>query len=327
MGILWLRPQKAAACRLWDVQKGRVLNRFPKFIDATALALGPKGRLLAIGRADGLVFLLEAASGKTIRVLSGHSGPAFALAFSRDGRLLASGGADHLLRVWETATGMELLTLAGHSGSVRAAAFSPNGRGLLSGGAEGVGLIWDLTRGPNGSARKQALTSADLEKCWADLLSEDGPTVNGAFWDLAMAPKQSIPFIHEQMRPLFGGDAQRAAKLIVDLDDDSFDVREHASAALAAMGPTIAPLLTHALAATQSAEVRHRLRELLTKSKETIPWERERLRVFRALTALQESAAPAGRELLEETAKGAVEPELRQAAREALDHLSGPSKP
>ena len=300
--------------RFWDVQKGRELNRFSKFIDATALAFGPKGRLLAIGRADGLVFLLDAASGKTIRALSGHSGPASALAFSQDGRLLASGGADHLLRVWETATGMELLTLAGHSGGVRAAAFSPDGRKLLSGGAEGVGLIWDLTRGPNGAARKQTVTAMDLEKRWADLLSEDGPTVNGAFWDLALAPEQSVPFIKEQMRPLFGGDARRAAKLIVELDDDSFDVREHASAGLAAMGPTIAPLLKHALAATQSTEVHHRLQELLSKLKETIPWERERLRIFRALTALEESRAPAARELLHATAKEAVQPELKQAA-------------
>ena len=117
------------------------------------------------------------------------------------------------------------------------------------------------------------------------------------------------------MRPLFGGDAQRAAKLIIDLDDDSFDVREQASAGLAAMGPAIGPLLKQALVNTQSSEVRHRLEELLSKLKETIPWERERLRVFRALAALEQSGVPAAREVLEATAKGAVEPELKQAAR------------
>ena len=71
------------------------------------------------------------------------------------------------------------------------------------------------------------------------------------------------PFIHDQLRPLFGGDAQRAAKLIIELDDDSFDVREEASAGLAAMGPTISPLLKKALADTQSSEVHQRL-EVLT---------------------------------------------------------------
>jgi hypothetical protein len=166
-----------------------------------------------------------------------------------------------------------------------------------------------------------------LTKLWADLLSEDGPTVNGAMWALAAAPEQGVPFIHDQMRPLFGGDAQRAAKLIVDLDDDSFDVRERASAGLAAMGPAIGPLLKQALAGTQSSEVRQRLEILLSKLKETIPWERERLRIFRALTALEQSGAPAGRDVLEATAKGAVEPELKAAAREALERLPARSKP
>jgi hypothetical protein len=311
--------------RIWDVENRRELNPLPKVIDATAVSFGPKGRLLAVGRADGLVDILEVASGKAIRALSGHSGPVSALTFSRDGRLLASGGPDHLLHVWETATGAELLALAGHTGTVRAAAFSPDGRMLLSGGAEGVGFVWDVTLGPQGAAvRRQTLRPADLAKCWADLLSEDGPTANGALWDLAAAPEQSVPFIHEQMRPLFGGDAQRAAKLIVDLDDDSFDVREQASAGLAAMGPTIGPLLKQALTSTQSSEVRQRLQMLLSKLKDTIPWARERQRVFRALTALEQSGAPAAREVLEATAKGAVEPELKQAAREALERLPAP---
>ncbi len=310
---------------IWDVEKGRELYRLPKLIDATALAFEPNGRFLAVGRADGLVFILEAGSGKTNYVLSGHSGSVSALVFSRDGRLLASGGSDHLLRVWETATRTQLLALAGHSGAVRAAAFAPDGRTLLSGGAEGVGLIWDLTRGPLGAPiRRHDLAPADLAKCWVDLLSEDGPTANGAVWELAAAPEQSVPFIHDQMRPLFGGDAQRAAKLIVDLDDDSFAVRERASAGLAAMGPTIGALLQQAFDASPSAEVRRRLEVLLSKLKETIPWTRERQRALRALTALEQSGSSAARKVLEETAKGAVEPELKQAARAALERQAAP---
>jgi WD40 repeat protein len=65
----------------WEVSTGRKLppshtaddpkkdgerNHFLKGIDATVHAVGPKDRLLAVGRADGLVFILEAASGKTI---------------------------------------------------------------------------------------------------------------------------------------------------------------------------------------------------------------------------------------------------------------------
>ena len=49
-------------------------NRVPKDIDATAVAVGPKGRFLAIGTAEGLIRIAEATSGKTLRLLSGHSG-------------------------------------------------------------------------------------------------------------------------------------------------------------------------------------------------------------------------------------------------------------
>ena len=90
------------------------------------------------------------------------------------------------------------------------------------------------------------------------------------------------------------------------------------------MGPTIGPLLKQALDATTSAEVRQRLEVLLSKLKETIPWARERQRVLRALTALEQSGAPAARAVLEATAKGAMEPELKQAAREALERLPAP---
>jgi hypothetical protein len=73
--------------------------------------------------------------------------------------------------------------------------------------------------------------------------------------------------------------------------------------------------------------MRNRLEVLLSKLKETIPWARERQRVFRALTALEQSGGPAAREVLEATAKGAVEPELKQTAREALERLGSPTKP
>ncbi|MBC7727116.1 MAG: WD40 repeat domain-containing protein, partial [Microbacteriaceae bacterium] len=71
-----------------------VLARLPESI--SAIALSPDGAVLALsfgtlmGSTSKDVVLLDAATGREIRRLSGHEGNVFALAFSPDGQLLAS---------------------------------------------------------------------------------------------------------------------------------------------------------------------------------------------------------------------------------------------
>jgi len=60
------------------------------------------------------------------------------------------------------------------------------------------------------------------------------------------------------------GEQQRRRQLILDLDHDSFGVRERASSELAKLGREVEPVLREALQATPSVEVRARLRRLLT---------------------------------------------------------------
>lgn len=310
---------------LWDVEKGKERGRLPKLADSTALAVGPGGRFLAAGRADGIVLLWDVSDGRQVRVMSSRLGPVAGLAFSRDGRLLASCGADHAPGVWETATGQELLAPEGHGGPATCVLFSPDGRALLSGGGDGLAFVWALNgQGRDAPARAARLTTADLDKRWNDLLNEDGAVANRALWDLAAASDQSAPFLRDRLGPLLGGDVGRASKLIADLDSDDFDTREKASTDLAAMGQAVEPLLRRAFDHTESTEARQRLQVLLGKLKTALPWAQQRPRVLRALAALELSGAPAARELLEAVAKGALEPEVKQAAREALDRLPKP---
>ena len=56
---------------------------------------------------------------------------------------------------------------------------------------------------------------------------------------------------------------RRRRRLVVDLDDDRFDVRERASEDLAELGRKAEPVLLEALNSTSSAEVRARLKRLL----------------------------------------------------------------
>lgn len=66
--------------------------------------------MLACG--DGTLRRLDAASGETTRVLTGHSGPVYAIARLDDGTL-ASGGADATIRLWPPQGGAPLV-LVGH---------------------------------------------------------------------------------------------------------------------------------------------------------------------------------------------------------------------
>jgi WD40 repeat protein/tRNA A-37 threonylcarbamoyl transferase component Bud32 len=100
-----------------------------------SLAYSPDGRVLAVGRTDGRITLLDPDSGDIRRSLYGHSQEVVSVAFSSDGRTLASGSLDGTVRLWHVATQQELFTLEDRQGrAVRSVAFSPDGEVLVTAG-------------------------------------------------------------------------------------------------------------------------------------------------------------------------------------------------
>jgi hypothetical protein len=236
-----------------------------------------------------------------------------ALAFSPDGKWLASAGTDAAVCVWEAATGKDVLRLAGHEAEVLSVAFSPDGQKVFSYGADGQGYLWSLKRKP-AAGRREA-----LRELWTDLAGPDARKAHRAVRALSEDPV-AVEFLRKQLVPAALPDEPRVAKLIADLDSDSFDVREKAGRELERLEALAEAPLRKALAGRPSPEVQRRAEALLgALSAGVAP---TTLRTIRATAVLEYIATPEARQLLETLARGAPEARLTQETKASLERLS-----
>ena len=174
--------------------------------------------------------------------------------------------------------------------------------------------------GRDTQSRPLQLSAKELEALWTDLGSEDAPRGYRAICSLR-AGTQALAFFRERLRPAPPADSGRVARLIADLDDERFAVREKATTELEKLGKEIEPALHKALQGKPSLEVRRRIDRLLEKLESAAP-SPEQLRLLRALEVLEHIGTPEARELLRTLAKGASGARLTQEAKASLDRLA-----
>jgi WD40 repeat protein len=311
----------------WEVATGKQIRTFAsgKMVSYQSLAFSPNGKLLVTGSGwrgrDSGIRLWDVSTGL-------ESGPpvrqvesALSVTFSPDSHYLISTERDGTSRFWEVATRQEVRCFSGPDGPVSAVAFSPDGKTIATAASDTTILLWPtLGQNRQTGGKPRVLSAEELRNAWADLASDDAAKSFQAIEIMVAAPQQSVPFIKEQVAALLE-EFKGIAKLITDLDDESFEVREKATSQLEKLGAIAEPALRAKLADQPSAEVRRRIERLLAKAPRSSKASAI-LQATRAITALEYVGAPEARQLLRSIAQMKPKDWLSEEANASLKRLA-----
>lgn len=275
--------------------------------------------------------IYDAVTGGEVRTLEGSTNfnGVTATALSPDRRLLAFGSQRNVytpegilpskICVWEVASGSIRYELAGVPGAITSLAFSRDGKTLASGGSDTTILLWDLA--PK-AEKADPLKPGDVDELWRSLEALNAKKAEEAMRALAARPTETLPFLKEHLKPAAGlkADAKQIAKLIGELDNSRYAVREAAMRDLERLGNHARDAVQETLKKTGlTPEMRERL-EKLTEKINKPDTGAEWVRPLRGVELLERIGTPEAAAQLKDLAAGGDAPPTR-IAKEALGRL------
>ena len=318
---------------LYDLSAGKDVRQFTvprsgrdRHFWFGSLAFAPDGNALSgVNRNwDFAIYLWDVDTGKALRpLMSKRAGGTGSMVFAPDGKSIALSGEDHVIHIQEVISRRERCCFQSPDKKPSKLAYSPTGRILAQGSEDITVLLWDVAGlRKEGRVQSTELSAKELQALWADLASEDAAVAYRAIGKLAAGSQDSTPFFRQHLRPVALVDAHIISRFVADLDNDRFETRQNAAEQLEKFAELAEPALRRALKDKPPLERRQRIDQLLEKvAVQRDTPSPERLRMLRAVEALEQMATPAARQLLEEYAKGASGADLTNEAKAALTRL------
>ena len=163
------------------------------------------------------------------------------------------------------------------------------------------------------------MPAKELERLWNDLAGTDPIKAFAAIWELAGAGDRAVTILRERLDHIVGPAGENTLRLITQLDDRSWTVREKATQELTGMGKVIEPILREVLESQPlpPPETRYRIREIL-QSLNSGASPAHPVCFDRAIRVLQAQASWRAWEALEHLSVKAPFPSAREKALAAL---------
>jgi hypothetical protein len=307
----------------------RRLDLPERYLGASNVAFSPNGRLLALGLCDeNRITIWNPLDGKLVRQLAwekDHVRPelarykdqfyvgsgTMALSFTADSRSLIAACQSMRVRVWEVASGGLRYQVDEY---VHDMAVAPTGS-LIAGIVRFKQVcLWDARTCV--VPRKQT-PLPHPDKAWPALAVADAAAAYDLMRNLMAAPREAVALLDKHLSPAADVSEATLNRLVADLDDESFDVREQASRRLSELDEIARDALGKAK--SPSAEARRRIKDLLGALDGAA--DGNRLRLLRAVEVLESVNTSEARGVLKRLAEGEPKALLTREAKAALGRL------
>ena len=104
--------------KVWDLKTKQVIVELDVKSSFTSVGFSPDGTRIITASPDRMARIWDAATGRLLLTLNGHTDEVWDAAFSSDGRRVITASNDRTARIWDSMTGAAIAILIGHSGKV-----------------------------------------------------------------------------------------------------------------------------------------------------------------------------------------------------------------